>query len=74
MHYAKCQLEQYDDLVGDLDYDFDLESYPEANPKQILARSFECTNRDAKQENIIGSTTAMILILRVFRNSRLILG
>jgi hypothetical protein len=65
MHYAKCQLEQYDDLVGELEYDFELEDYQDANPKEILARSFECTNRDAKQDNIIGSTTAMILVLRV---------
>ena len=65
MHYAKQQLDQYDDLVGELDYNYDLEDYDKVTPQQILATSYELTNGDAKNENIIGSTTALILILRV---------
>lgn len=65
MHYAKQQLDQYDDLVGELDYNYDLEDYEKVTPKQILATSYELTNVDAKNESIIGSTTALILILRV---------
>jgi hypothetical protein len=65
MHYVKQQLDQYDDLVGELDYNYDLEDYDKVTPKSILATSYGLTNADAKVENIIGSTTALILILRV---------
>lgn len=66
MHYAKLQFEQYDDLVGELEDKFQLvEEYDKVSPKTILATSYEYTNNDAKAENIIGSTTALILVLRV---------
>ena len=65
MHYARCQLHQYDALVEDDDYNFDLEPYSQTTPKHILSMAYEQTNLDAKKENIVGSTTAMILILRV---------
>lgn len=69
MHYSKAQLDQYDEIVDDdLNVRFELETYGSVNPKHILAKSFEFTNEDAKRENIIGSTTAMIIVLRVFRS------
>ncbi|KAJ3335349.1 hypothetical protein HDU91_002226, partial [Kappamyces sp. JEL0680] len=64
MHYAKCQLEQHDDLMGELEYNFNLDEYSLTSPKNILSQSYACTNRDAMKEKIIGSTTALILILR----------
>ncbi len=63
MHYAASQLEQYDDFSGE--YDYDIPDYNDVSPKDILAQSYGLVNSDAAKENIIGSTTAMILILRV---------
>jgi hypothetical protein len=63
MHYAGSQLEQYDDFSGELQ--FDIPDYNDVMPQDILAKSYYLVNSDAKKENIIGSTTAMILILRV---------
>lgn len=63
MHYVGCQLEQYDDIGGD--YDYPLPDYDLVSPKEILSQSYDLVNMDAKKEKIIGSTTAMVLILRV---------
>ncbi len=67
MHYAKMQLDEYDSILMDEDeeHNFELEDYQHTTPKHILAKSFEITNKDAKKENIIGSTTALIILLRV---------
>jgi hypothetical protein len=64
MHCVQIQLEQYDAIVDD-DYGFDLEPYSETTPKYILTQAYERTSLDAKREKILGSATAMILILRV---------
>jgi hypothetical protein len=63
MHYAGCQLEQYDDFSGELQ--FEIPEYNNVSPRDILERSYILVNADAKKENIIGSTTAMIVVLRV---------
>ena len=65
MHYTKLQLDQYDAIVDDSDHDFDLELYGQTTPGKILETAYDCTNVDAKKEGILGSTTAMVLILRV---------
>ena len=62
MHYIAKQLNQYDAL---LDFEFDLPEYSTVKPIDILATGYLLTNADAKMENIIGSTTAMVGILRV---------
>jgi hypothetical protein len=63
MHYAGIQLEHYDDISGE--YDNDLIDYEIVTPADILAKSYLQVNADARKENIIGSTTALIVMLRV---------
>lgn len=65
MHYAGAQLEKYDDYSGQYD-DEGLIDYDIVTPKDILEKSYELANIDAKNEKIVGSTTAMIVLLRVY--------
>ncbi|KAJ3323045.1 hypothetical protein HDV06_002491 [Boothiomyces sp. JEL0866] len=62
MHYAGQELEKYDDFGGEID--LTLPDYNSVSPKDILRKSYELVNSDAKKENIVGSTTVMILLLR----------
>ena len=62
MHYIAKQLHQYDAL---LDFDFDLPEYSSVQPIDILTTGYLLTNEDAKSEKIVGSTTAIVGILRV---------
>ncbi|KAI8895586.1 phosphatase 2C-like domain-containing protein [Globomyces pollinis-pini] len=66
MHYAGLELEKYDDLIGEYDDDGQLDNvdFNKVSPKDILSKSYERVNLDAKDEKIIGSTTALIIILR----------
>ncbi|ORZ14408.1 phosphatase 2C-like domain-containing protein [Lobosporangium transversale] len=59
MHYAYLELEKYDNIEEEAFYD-----YFNANPVDILEKSFEQSTRDAKKEGLIGSSTACIVILR----------
>jgi hypothetical protein len=64
MHYTGYLLHQYDDYYGD--HEFDVPEYSKVQPKDILKKSYELVNADAQNENIVGSTTALIGILRVY--------
>ena len=64
MHYIAKQLHQYDALM---DFDFDLPEYSTVKPIDILQTGYLLTNQDAKVEKIIGSTTAMVGIIRVLQ-------
>ncbi|KAF9931396.1 hypothetical protein FBU30_010325 [Linnemannia zychae] len=59
MHYAFVELEKYDNIEEDAFYD-----YFNVNPVQILQKSYEQSTRDAKNEGLIGSSTACLAILR----------
>ncbi|KAI8852234.1 phosphatase 2C-like domain-containing protein [Chytridium lagenaria] len=61
MHYACEQLEAFDDIVND---DYDIDDYYGVDPTRILSRAYDLTCRDAAVEGLVGSTTAMIVILR----------
>ncbi|KAF9574556.1 hypothetical protein EC968_006169 [Mortierella alpina] len=59
MHYAFLELEKYDNIEEEAFYD-----YFNVNPVQILQKSYDQSARDAKQEGLIGSSTACLAILR----------
>lgn len=61
MHYASAELEKLDDIM---DADYTIEDYNNVDPRAILQKSYDLTNRDAVEERLLGSTTALIAILR----------
>ena len=61
MHYASLELEKFDDIVNN---EFDMENYYNVDPKDILQKSYEAVTRDAAKEGLVGSTTALIVVLR----------
>ena len=63
MHYIALQLNQYDSFIEDSE--FDLPPYSKVRPRDLLLKSYEMTNADAQRDKIIGSTTAIVGVLRV---------
>ncbi|KAI9001993.1 phosphatase 2C-like domain-containing protein [Gaertneriomyces semiglobifer] len=61
MHYASAELEKLDDIM---ESEYTIEDYNNADPRSILQKSYEKTNLDAVAENLLGSSTAIIAILR----------
>ena len=61
MHYAHTEFEKYDDIANS---EFSADEYNDISPKAVLSRSFEHVNRDAANEMLVGSTTAMLVVLR----------
>ncbi|KAJ3215699.1 hypothetical protein HDU67_010410 [Dinochytrium kinnereticum] len=61
MHYACEQLEAFDDIAN---CDYDINDYYNVDPIQVLSNAYDMTCRDAEAEGLVGSTTAMIVILR----------
>ncbi|OZJ03829.1 hypothetical protein BZG36_03824 [Bifiguratus adelaidae] len=59
MHQCYEELEKYDNIEDDRFYE-----YNEADPVMILQRSYEQSSQEAREEGILGSTTAIIAILR----------
>jgi hypothetical protein len=59
MHYANLEMDRFEDIEDS--YFF---QYNDANPLDILHRSYEQSLKEAKRLNILGSTTACIAILR----------
>ncbi|KAG1049264.1 hypothetical protein G6F43_008396 [Rhizopus delemar] len=59
MHYANLEMDRFEDIEDA--YFF---QYNDANPLDILQRSYEQSLKEAKRLNILGSTTACIAILR----------
>ncbi|KAJ3096487.1 hypothetical protein HDU97_005869 [Phlyctochytrium planicorne] len=61
MHYASEQLEAFDDIAN---CDYDINDYYGVDPVSILSKAYDQTVRDAKVEGLVGSTTALIVVLR----------
>ncbi|KAJ2965115.1 hypothetical protein NQZ79_g156 [Umbelopsis isabellina] len=59
MHYAYLELERFDNIDDPSFYDYD-----KADPVDILQKSYEHCLEDAKNEDIVGSSTACLVILR----------
>ncbi|KAG0227499.1 hypothetical protein BGX31_006991 [Mortierella sp. GBA43] len=59
MHYAFLELEKYDNIEEDAFYD-----YYNVQPVDILEKSYEQSTDDAKNEGLIGSSTACLAVLR----------
>ncbi|KAJ1557747.1 hypothetical protein HK405_015266, partial [Cladochytrium tenue] len=61
MHYASVQLEAFDDITN---VDYDIKDYYGIQPKGVLQQAYDATMEDATNEGFLGSTTAMLCILR----------
>ncbi|KAJ3012183.1 hypothetical protein HKX48_006421 [Thoreauomyces humboldtii] len=61
MHYASAELEKLDDM---LESDYSLDDYNNVDPRAIMQRSYDQTNTDVAALKILGSTTAIIAVLR----------
>ncbi|KAI9291357.1 protein serine/threonine phosphatase 2C [Neoconidiobolus thromboides FSU 785] len=59
MHYVYSELNKYDDIDAD-----EFVDYFHADPVNILAKSYDRTNFDAYLQQIKGSTTACLALLR----------
>jgi serine/threonine protein phosphatase PrpC len=59
MHYVYSELQKLD-----YDYDLDYDFYKNVNATEILAKGYQQVNEDCKRDSILGSTTALIAILR----------
>ncbi|KAJ1542000.1 hypothetical protein HK405_010264, partial [Cladochytrium tenue] len=61
MHYASAQLEAFDDITN---VDYDIKDYYGIQPKSVLQRAYDATMEDAAKDGFLGSTTALLCILR----------
>ncbi|KAJ3410727.1 hypothetical protein HDV05_003447 [Chytridiales sp. JEL 0842] len=61
MHYANEYLEAFDDITN---CDYDIDDYYNLNARTILQQAYLRTTEDATEDGIIGSTTALLAILR----------
>ncbi|KAI8367984.1 phosphatase 2C-like domain-containing protein [Choanephora cucurbitarum] len=59
MHYANLEMDRFEDIEDPLFFD-----YNDANPVEILQRSYDKSLVAAKKNNILGSTTACLAVLR----------
>jgi hypothetical protein len=64
MHYASLELERFDDIANN---EYDIDEYYNVDPKDILQKSYDAVQQDAAKEGLVGSTTALLVILRVRR-------
>jgi hypothetical protein len=62
MHYAREQLEAFDDIAN---CDYDINEYYNVDPKKVLQDAYDRTTVDAKEIGLVGSSTALVAILRV---------
>ncbi|KAJ1332798.1 hypothetical protein BSLG_008427 [Batrachochytrium salamandrivorans] len=61
MHYTHAEFDKYDDMST---VDDTITDYSSVSPKDILSRAYEQVNADAVRESIVGSTTALVAVLR----------
>jgi serine/threonine protein phosphatase PrpC len=59
MHYANAEMDRYENIEDP--YFF---QYGDANPIDILHKSYKSSLEIAKENNILGATTACIAVLR----------
>jgi serine/threonine protein phosphatase PrpC len=59
MHYANKDLSRFED-----DSAYDPEEYYNVDPRQVLERSYGAVLEDIDKENLVGSTTACLAVLR----------
>lgn len=70
MHYASLELEKFDDYSNN-EYNYSYEDYCNIDPIDILQKSYDHVSTDALREQLVGSTTAILLILRVINNTKM---
>ncbi|KAI8800281.1 phosphatase 2C-like domain-containing protein [Cladochytrium replicatum] len=58
MHHAKAEVEKYDDLAN---YEEEVRDYYAIDPRTVMRRSYE---QVMKNKSLVGSSTALIVILR----------
>eukprot|EP00842_Homolaphlyctis_polyrhiza_P006903 jgi/Hompol1/801/HPOL_005446-RA len=61
MHYAQLEFEK---LADSTSAEYSEDAYSNVDPKEVLQRSYDQTNKDAASEGLMGSTTALIIVLR----------
>jgi hypothetical protein len=62
MHYVRSELDELDDLEST---QHSIEDYYNATAKGLLENSYEKLILECKEKEILGSTTALIAIIRV---------
>ncbi|KXS15311.1 protein serine/threonine phosphatase 2C [Gonapodya prolifera JEL478] len=63
MHYAAVEIGRYDEIHDQ----HDMDAFKAVDPKEVLKRAYDDLNGDKEKENILGSTTALIALLRTDR-------
>ncbi|KAJ3326625.1 hypothetical protein HDU93_002358 [Gonapodya sp. JEL0774] len=63
MHYSALDIGRYDEIHDQ----HDMDAYKAVQPREVLRRAYDDLNNDKEKENILGSTTALIAILRTDR-------
>ncbi|KAI8903414.1 phosphatase 2C-like domain-containing protein [Powellomyces hirtus] len=61
MHYASAEFEKLDDI---LDSDYSIDDYNNVDPREVMQQSYDQTNADMAAAKILGSTTAIVAVLR----------
>ena len=59
MHHAYLELERFDNVDDDL-----FAQYDDADPVDVLQKSYELSLMEAHREGVIGSSTACVALLR----------
>lgn len=67
MHYC-CR--EFEDL--ELDDNGTTSDYQDVLPALVMRKGYDLTSRDCRNENILGSCTALIALLRVNRNQSIL--
>lgn len=62
MHYCSLELSKYDDLDNDT---YSAQDYYNLNAQAILEKGFFHVESDCVRESFLGSTTALVSVLRV---------
>ena len=62
MHYVRSELDEMDDLESTR---YTIEDYYNATAKGVLENAFEKLILDCREKEILGSTTALVAIIRV---------
>ncbi|KAI8820487.1 phosphatase 2C-like domain-containing protein [Fimicolochytrium jonesii] len=61
MHYASAELAKLDDF---LESEYSADDYYAVDPKEVLQKSYDQTNKDVVAAKLLGSATALIAVLR----------
>ncbi|KAI9205726.1 phosphatase 2C-like domain-containing protein [Polychytrium aggregatum] len=61
MHYANMEIAKFDDIAN---AEYSIEEYVDLDPKNVLTESYKRICEDAAKELLVGSSTALIVVLR----------